>query len=100
VVQSDSVEAIFNGNVTLNLVSLNGGSKDLLNSQRRLAIGYICSREPICYGQDGTQVVRRVSPFLGEPGVVEVEPSDKSSVVEGGSDRVKLVIGSRDLEVA
>lgn len=35
-----------------------------------------------------------------QPGVVEVQPTDKGSIVEGSTDRVKLVVSSWNLKEA
>jgi hypothetical protein len=48
-------------------------------------------REPVGGGEDAAQVVRRVAPFGGQPGVVEVEPADHGADVEGRLHRIELV---------
>ncbi len=53
--------------------------------------GHGVARQPVGGGEDAAQVVRRVAPFGGEPGVVEVEPADHGADVEGGLHRVHLV---------
>src|SRR5262249_20918924 len=46
---------------------------------------------------DPAQVVGRMSPFGGEPRVVEVEPADDRAEVEGGLDGIELERGAGDL---
>jgi hypothetical protein len=54
-------------------------------------------RDPVCDSEDGTKVVRRVTPLCGQPAVVEVEPPDHGTNVESAQDGVELVVGTRNL---
>ena len=47
-------------------------------------------------GEDGTQVIKGVTPFSCEETIIEVEPTDLCPDIECTPDRVKLVVGSRD----
>ena len=58
---------------------------------RRLALGNALAREPVGDAQDGAQVVGRMAPLGGEPGVVEIEEAHQAADVPGGLDRVQLV---------
>ena len=65
--------------------------------QRLRDRGHGVAREPVGRGEDAAQVVGRMAPFGGEPGVVEIEPADHRADVEGGLDRVELELGARHL---
>ena len=95
-VETDTVKRVLEGEASLDLVSLDGSSENVLDSQRLLSVSDVGTADPVGNGEDGANVVGRVTPLGGEPGVVEVEPSDQSTVVECGTDGIKLVIGTND----
>ncbi len=95
-VETDAVERVLEGEASLDFVSLDSGSEHILNGERLLAVGNVGAADPVGDREDGANVVGRVTPLGGEPGVVEVEPSDQSTVVEGGTDGVELVVGTDD----
>jgi hypothetical protein len=51
--------------------------------------------DPVGGGEDRTEVVRRVAPFGGEPGVVEVEPPDDRPDVERALHGIEFVTRAR-----
>jgi hypothetical protein len=63
-----------------------------------IATGSVGSRDPVGDGEDGTEVVRGVTPLSGQPAVVEVEPSDHGTDVEGAADGVELEGGTWNLD--
>ena len=91
VVQPDAVEAVFQREDALDFVRLDHGHEHVAHRQR-----FAPAREVVRHGEDRTEVVGRVAPLGGEPGVVEVEPAHRRADVEGGLDRVQFKGSSRD----
>jgi hypothetical protein len=54
-----------------------------------IATGSVCSGHPICYSEDSTQIVRRVTPFRSQPAVVVVQPSDHRTNIESAVNRIQ-----------
>lgn len=101
VVQSDLVEAVLQCHAALNFVCLDHGLQYVLDCQN-LALSDITassvgSADPVGHSEDGAQVVGGVTPLCGEPAVVEVEPTDHGTNVEGAIHRIELVRCTRDL---
>jgi hypothetical protein len=82
-------------------VCLDHGLKDILDLQdlaiTEIAACAVGSRDPVSNGENGTEVVRWVTPLSGQPAVVEVEPSDHGTDVESTTDGVELVVCTWDL---
>jgi hypothetical protein len=101
VVETHSVEAVFQGQAALDFVCLDHCFQYVLDLEDfaipEVAACAVRARDPIGDGQDGTKVVRWMTPFGGEPAVVKVQPADHGSNVEGAADGVELVVGSWDL---
>lgn len=101
VVKTDLVIRVEEGQAALNLVGLDhalehvSDGEDLAASQ--VAAGLVGAVDPVSNGQDGTQVVRGVAPFGGQPAVVEVEPSDHGANVEGSVDGIQHKGSAGDL---
>ncbi|KAI6983492.1 2-methylcitrate dehydratase [Hortaea werneckii] len=99
VVQADLVEGVLQCHHTLNLVGLDHSlqdvtdSEDLAASQLRSA-SLVGAVDPVGHGEDGTHVVTRVTPFGGEPAVVEVQPANHGADVEGAVDGVQDELGA------
>lgn len=93
VVQTDLVEGVEQGQAALDLVGLDHGLEHILDgidlAARQVAAGLVGAVDPVGDGQDGTQVVRGVTPLSSQPAVVEVEPSDHGTNVEGAVDGVQ-----------
>ncbi|CAM2154606.1 hypothetical protein PT2222_300120 [Paraburkholderia tropica] len=96
-VETDLVERVFQRDAALDFVRLHHAFKHVLHGERRFARGDSRAREPVGGREYAAQVVRRMAPFGGEPGVVEVEPADHGADVEGGLNRVELECGARHL---
>jgi hypothetical protein len=95
VIKTDLVEGVLEGHATLNLVCLDHGFEDIPHGED-LAVAQVSaiavgSADPVCNGQNGTQVITGVAPLGSEPAVIEIEPSDHGTNVEGTEDRVELV---------
>ena len=97
VVEPDAVEAVLERDHALDLVRLDHAGQHVAHGERRLALREPGAREPVGDGEYAAQVVRGMSPFRREPGVVEIEPADHRADVECGGDRVELVRRARDL---
>lgn len=98
VVETDSVERVLDGETSLNLVGLDHALEDILDLEDlALKTGLGGSSLPVGNGKDTAKVIGGVSPLGGEPAVVEIEPSDDGTNVEGTSDGVNLVVGTGDL---
>ena len=100
VIKTNLVERVLKGHAALNLVCLDHGFKDISHSENlsiaqvsTIAVG---SADPVCNGQDGAQVITGVTPFGSKPAIIEVEPSDHSTNVEGTEYRVELVRRTRN----
>lgn len=87
VVQANLVVGVEKSQATLDLVRLDHTLKDILDGEdlaaSQVTAGLVGAVDPVSDGEDGAQVVRRVTPLGGEPAVVEVEPSDHGADVEG-----------------
>ena len=101
VVETDPVVGVEQGQASLDLVGLDHGLKDVLDGEdlatSQVTAGLVGSVHPVGDGEDGAQVVGGVTPLGGQPAVVEVEPADHRTNVEGGVDGVQLEGGSGDL---
>jgi len=100
VIETDLVERVLESHATLNLVCLDHGLKDVSHSEN-LSIAQVSavavgSADPVCDGQDCAQVITGVTPLGSQPAVVEVEPSDHGTNVEGTEYRVELVRCTRN----
>ncbi len=89
-VEANLIERVLECEAALDLVRLDHRRQHRAHSQRRVASGYSRAGEPVGDREDAAQVVRRVAPFGGQPGVVEVEPANHCADVEGSLNRVKL----------
>ncbi|MNH28844.1 hypothetical protein D3C79_890370 [compost metagenome] len=94
-VQPDAVEGVFQRQHTLDLMGHDHRLKHHAHAQGRFAIGHTFLREVIGHGQDAAEVVRGMPPLGGQPGVVVVEPTDDTTDVPSGLDRVQAVAGTR-----
>lgn len=91
VVETDAVEGVQESKTTLDFVGLDHTLEDIADLQWLALTGKVISD-----GEDGTEVVRGVTPLGCQEAVIEVQPTDLGTNVEGTTDRVKLVVGSRN----
>ena len=96
-IEPDLVEGVFERDTALNFVRLDHGDQHVFHRQRRFARCDGTAREPVGRRQNPAEVIRRMAPFGGQPGVVEVEPADHRADVEGGLNRVQLERRARHL---
>ena len=77
---------------------LDHGLEDVFHSEdfsiAQVSTVAVGSANPICDRQNGAQVVTGVTPLSGKPAVVEIEPSDHGTDVEGTEYRIELVGGA------
>src|SRR4051812_35475285 len=85
-VEADAVEAVLEREHALDLVRLDHCREDVAHEEWLPRI----PGNPIRYRQDAAEVVRRMAPLGGEPGVVEVEPADHRADAEGRLYRIEL----------
>src|SRR5262245_35520428 len=91
-VESYTIETVFEGEDPLYLMSFDHGLKNIANGER-FPSG---SAQIIRYSQDAAQIIRRMTPFGGKPGIVKVEPTNHRADVEGSLHWIELPIGARD----
>ena len=91
-IETDSVEGIEQGKLTLNLVSLYHSFEDLADGEWLPIAGQM-----VCDGKNGSEIVRWVAPFSRKPAIVEIKPTNLCTNVECSPNRVDLVVGARDL---
>lgn len=93
-IQSNLVVGVKECQAALDFVCLDHSLQDLLDcndlSIAQVSSSTVCTRDPVCDSQNGTQVVRRVAPFCSQPAVIVVQPSDHSTNVESSINRVEL----------
>lgn len=101
VVQANLVVRVEESQAALDLVGLDHALEDILDGEdlaaSEVTTSLVGAVHPVGDGEDGTEVVRGVTPLGGEPAVIEVEPSDHGADVEGGVDGVKLEGGAGHL---
>ncbi len=88
-IEPDPVEAVFEREHALNLVGLDHGGEHIAYGDRLTATGQIVGDR-----QYPAQIIRRMPPLRGKPGVVEIQPADHRADVERGIDRIELVGGT------
>ncbi len=91
VIQAHAVEAVVDGGDALDLVRLDHGDEHIAHQQRRLALGHVAPAQVIGKRQDAAQVIRRMAPFGGQPGVVVVQPANHAADVEGRLHRIEFI---------
>ncbi|MNZ68792.1 hypothetical protein D3C78_870680 [compost metagenome] len=94
-IEANAVEGVLQGNHPLDFVSHDHGFQHCPHIQGGFAIGHALLRKVVGHRQDAAEVVRGVPPLGGQPGVVEIEPTDDTTDVPGGLDRVQAVAGAR-----
>ena len=99
-IETDAVKTVLQRQHALYLVRLDHGRQNILHREWCFAFSAAASAQIIGHRQDAAQVIRRVTPLCGEPGVIEVEPADHCADIECGSDRFELVGGSRHARTA
>ena len=91
VIQTDAVVAILQRQDALNLMGLDHRLQDVGDRERFLS----GAGEIIGQGEDAAQVVRRMAPLGGEPGIVIVEPANHRADIKRGVHGLQLPIGAR-----
>ncbi len=94
VIESHAVEAVLERQHPLDLVRLDHGGEHLAHARRGLARHDGVARQVIRHREDAAEIVRRMAPLGGEPGVVEIQPADHRADVEGRLHRFELEGGA------
>lgn len=95
-VEADTVKRVFQGNHPLDFVGHDHCFQYRAYCQRCVAVGHALLRQVISHGEDAAEVIRGMTPFGGEPGVVVVEPTHDAADVPRGLDRVQPERSARD----
>ena len=90
-IQAEAVERVLEGEDALDFMRLDHGQQHIAHRQRRLARGVRPPAEVSGDREDGAEVIRRMPPLGREPSVVEVEPADHRTDVEGRLDGLEFV---------
>jgi hypothetical protein len=90
VVEPDGVEGILECEAALDLVGLNHRDEHVAHRERLPAGRDGRAGQPVGRREDPAEVVGRMTPFGGEPGVVEVQPADHRADVERGLYGIEL----------
>src|ERR1041384_8458618 len=75
----------------LNFVSFDQRLEQVRNSKLLL----FCSGEIVRKGKNTAEIVGRMPPFGGEPGVVEIQPTNHCADIESSVNRIELPWGAR-----
>jgi len=94
-IKANAIEAVLQGKDTLDLVCLNHSDQHIANRKSLVSLANALPAQVVCDRENTAQIVRRMSPFRGEPRVVIIEPTHDRTDVECGLNRVELVTGSR-----
>ena len=97
VIEADAIEAVLQRDHALNFMRFDHAGEDIAHGQRFFAGSNGLARQVVGHGQDAAEVVGGVTPFRGQPGVIEVEPANHAADVECGHHRVKLEGGAGHL---
>ena len=89
-IESDAVVTILEHENALNLVRLDHRLQYVVDGKRFLP----GAREVIGESENAAEIVRRMAPLGGEPGIVEIEPADHRADIERGMHRLELPVGA------
>ena len=93
-IQADTVKTVFQGEDTLDLMGLDHAVEDVCDGQRVFPRGAILQAEIVGDGKNAAEIIGRMSPFGGQPGVVEVQPAHQRADIECRLHRVQPVVGA------
>ena len=99
-IETDTVIAILECEHALDFVRLDHRCQYIMHRQWSLARRPILPAQIIRHGEDAAEIVGWMSPFGGEPGVVEVKPAVHCADVERRHNRFELVRRSRNSRTA
>ena len=95
VIQADPVEGIEQRIAALDLVGLDGMAQQVAYRHWRAAFAARLPAQIVSQRQEGAQVVGRMPPFGGQPGVVEIQPADLGADRERRLDGIQFMGRSR-----
>ncbi len=99
-IQPDTVKAVLKRKHALNFVGLDHAEQQVTHRDRPLTVVDSLARQVVGNCKETADVVRRVAPLRGKPGVVKVEPAHHRTNIEGGLNRVQLVRGAGNARTA
>src|SRR5580658_6309380 len=94
-IETHAVETVLEREHALDLVRLDHAGEHIAHPQ-----GLALAPQIVSDRENSTEVVGGVAPLGGEPGIVEIKPSNHGPDVECGHYRVELVRGSRNARPA
>ena len=89
-IEPNSVETVLQREHALHLVRLDHRAQHVPHRGERCARAPLGARQIIRNRQNGAEIIGRVTPFRGEPGIVEVQPAYRRADVEGRADRIEF----------
>src|SRR6185369_4677481 len=87
---TDAVETVLERDHTLNFVRLDHAGQHFTHREGFFARRDVDARQVVGARKYTAQIVGWMTPFGGEPGVVEVEPADHAADIECCHNRVEL----------
>ena len=94
VVEADAVKAVLERDHALDFMRLDHCGQYVAHNQRFFACCDVPARQVVGACKDAAQVVGRMAPFGGEPGIVEIEPANHAADIECCHYRVELERGA------
>jgi len=76
VIEANAVETVFECQHALDFMGLNHRGEQVSNKKRRLLLHLISTTDKIGNRQQRAKVIRRMSPFGSQPGIVEIQPAN------------------------
>jgi len=95
-IKATTVKAIFQRKHSLNFVGLDHRQQEVTNRKRLFTFSDPLARKVIGHRKEAAEVIGRMPPFRGKPGVVIVEPAHHCTDVESGLNGVQFVRGARN----
>ncbi len=99
-VEADAVVTVLERQHALDFMGADHRVEHVMHRQRRLTVGPRLAAEVVRDSENAAEVIRRMTPFRREPGVVEVEPAIHGADVERRHDGFQLVRGPGDPRAA
>jgi hypothetical protein len=98
VIEPHAIETVFEREDALDFVRLDHRDENVAHGITQFQIsdfGFRISTQVIRHGKDRAEVVRRMPPLGGEPGVIEIQPADERADIERCRYGIEDVFGSR-----
>ena len=89
VIEADAIKAVFQRQDALDFVSFDHGREHVTHGQGWVALGHGLATHIIGHGENAPEIIRRMAPFGGQPGVVKIEPAHQGADIEGCFDGIE-----------